>query len=84
MDFLRNCCIARLHRIQNEEIRNRVGADLNIPNDISERRFMWYGYILRMDDIHCPFKMFKYSSEKRQRHGRAKKLSREGQGGYDG
>jgi hypothetical protein len=50
-DYWRRCCrVMKIDRVQNIEIRERMGTDIDIVETIEARRLKWYGHVQRMDD----------------------------------
>ena len=71
--FRRACCVSRLERIRNEEIRRRIGSETSIVDDIEAKQLVWYGHVQRMENDRWPKRMLKYCPPSRRRRGRPRR-----------
>ena len=75
MDYLnRSTRTSRLERVRNEEIRNIMSATETVINRIERRSLVWFGHILRMEDLRWPKQVFIWKPPGRNRRGRPRKL----------
>ncbi|XP_012228171.2 uncharacterized protein [Linepithema humile] len=74
----RSLRISRKDRIQNEEVRRRMGIDGTLYDDIERMQLIWYGHVQRMGEERLPKKIMKWVPQQRCKRGRPKKTWKEG------
>lgn len=78
MDAIRRSTrMSRRDRIRNEEIKQRMGVEGTIIDDIERKQLVWYGHVQRMDDNTKQIKLSKQIMQwilpGKRRRGRSKK-----------
>lgn len=79
MDFWRRSAgISRRDHIRNERIREIMGAEHTIIDDIKTKQLIWYGHVQRMPNDRLPKQVLTWTPQGRRRRGRPRKSWREG------
>ncbi|KAK4883266.1 hypothetical protein RN001_006585 [Aquatica leii] len=71
MDYWRrSCAVTRLDKVNNQNIRERMGITLNILDTIEGKRLNWYGHLRRMPEERWPLKIWNWQPPRRRKRGR--------------
>lgn len=70
MDAMRRSLrISRMDKIRNENIKQKMGIEGTIVQDIEQKQLIWYGHINLMDDKRLP-KAMEWQPQERKKRGR--------------
>ncbi|KAF2881456.1 hypothetical protein ILUMI_24742 [Ignelater luminosus] len=79
MDAMRRLLrISRRDRMRNEMVRERVGIEGTITNDIERKQLIWYGHVQRMEEQKIPKQVLNWIPPVRRKKERPKKTWIEG------
>jgi len=79
MDALRRSArICKLDRKTNEYIRGKMDAQDMILDDITRKKFIWYGHVERMDQTRLPKIMIHWKPEGWKKRGRPRRTWKDG------
>ena len=69
IDFIRiSCRLRRVDRVKNETIRNMMGMERDIVDEVQRKQLVWYGHTCRMNEERIPNRVLQWTpSEKRRR-----------------
>lgn len=71
MDAMRRLLkISRMDKIRNENIKQKMGIEGTIVQDIEQKQLTWYGHINRMDDKRLPKATMEWQPQERKKRGR--------------
>lgn len=71
MDYWRRSCrISRLEHVRNTRIREIVGERETILDTIDNKRLIWYGHLLRMNENRWPKKVYQWTPPEKRKRGR--------------
>ena len=70
----RSCGVARIDRVRNSEIRNRIGKRDTSVEQIEKKRLIWLGHTQRMRDERWPKRILNWDPPGRRRRGRPPEL----------
>jgi hypothetical protein len=71
MDYWRSAArISCLDTVRNERVREIMGIDWNIVDDIRNEQLLWYGHVKRMEEKHLPTQLLEWQVEGRRRKRR--------------
>ena len=71
MDAIRRSArTSRLDRVRNETIRDKMGRQKTIVEEIESAQLKWYGHVRRMDNTRLPQKVLNWLPQKRRKRGR--------------
>jgi len=74
MDALRRSCrMSRKERIRNVTIRQQIGLEEPIINEIEQNQLTWYGHFQRMAEGRLPKITSKWMPKQKRARGRPKK-----------
>ncbi|CAG9827828.1 unnamed protein product [Diabrotica balteata] len=78
MEFLRRSCrLTKRDRIENAEIKRRMGVQSDIIDYIEEKRLSWYGHVRRADRGRWINKITEWSPIGRRKRGRPRRSFRD-------
>ena len=78
MNWLRRILrITRLHRMRNEDIRNRLQQEVTLIDRIRKKRLSWFGHVTRMNERRLPLRAMHCYVTGRRTRGRQRKRWRE-------
>ena len=78
MNWLRRILrITRLHRMRNEDIRNRLQQEVTLIDRIRKKRLSWFGHVTRMNERRLPQRAMHCYVTGRRTRGRQRKRWRE-------
>ena len=79
MDAIRRAMrISRRDKIRNEDIRQQMGIEGTIVNDIEQKQLIWYGHVQRMHNERIPKQVIHCIPPGKRKRGRPKKTWMEG------
>lgn len=79
MDALRRSCrVSRRDRVRNERIKQLMGVEDTIIEDIERKQLTWYGHVKRMTDTRLPKQTMEYVPLERRKRGRPRRSWSEG------
>ena len=79
MDAIRRAMrISRRDKIRNEDIRQQMGIEGTIVNDIEQKQLIWYGHVQRMHNERIPKQVIHWIPPGKRKRGRPKKTWMEG------
>ncbi|XP_030765921.1 uncharacterized protein LOC115889932 [Sitophilus oryzae] len=71
MDAIRRSArTSRLDRVRNGTIRDKMGRQKTIVEEIKSAQLNWYGHVRRMDNTRLPQKVLNWLPQKRRKRGR--------------
>ena len=74
MDFLRRSCrLRRVDRVRNETIRNRMGMERDIVDEVQRKQLVWYGHTCRMDEERTPNRVLQWTPPEKRKRGRPRR-----------
>ena len=74
MDYLRRSCrLRRVDRLRNETIRNMMGMERDIVNEVQRKQLVWYGNTCRMDEERIPNRVLQWTSPEKRRKVRPRR-----------
>jgi hypothetical protein len=78
MNWLRRILrITRLHRMRNEDIRNRLQQEVTLIDRIRKKRLSWFGHVTRMNERRLPQRAMHCYVTGRRTRGRQRKRWRD-------
>ncbi|XP_030746574.1 uncharacterized protein LOC115875294 [Sitophilus oryzae] len=73
MDAIRRSArTSRLDRVRNETMRDKMGRQKTIVEEIESAQLKWYGHVRRMDNTRLPQKVLNWLPQKRRKRERPK------------
>lgn len=79
MDALRRSArISRRERKTNEYVKEQMGVEGNVMEDVERRQLIWYGHVQRMDERRLPKQAMQWTPRERRTRGRPRKNWQEG------
>lgn len=74
MDAIRRAArISRMERIRNEEMKEIMGIESSIIQDVERKQLIWYGHVERMEEKRLSKKAMKWIPPGRKKRGRPKR-----------
>lgn len=78
MDYLRRSCRrSRLERIRNEQIRESMGMERKITDEVERKQLTWFGHTKRMQEERWPRKVLEWMPPERRKRGRPRRSWRD-------
>lgn len=68
----RSLCISRRDRIRNEVVKQRMGVEGSIIQDVNVKQLTWYGHVQRMPASRLPKQILEWQPMGRRKRGRPK------------
>ncbi|XP_044760299.1 uncharacterized protein LOC123317755 [Coccinella septempunctata] len=79
MDAMRRSLrISRRERIRNETVKEMMGIEGTLMDDIEKRQLIWYGHIQRMSETRLPKQVMNWQPAERRKRGRPKTSWKQG------
>lgn len=74
MDYLRRSCrISRTERIRNEIIRQNIGIEKDIIDEVEKKQLIWFGHTKRMGQHRWPRKILEWTPPEKRKRGRPRR-----------
>lgn len=79
MGYWRRCGrVTLLDHVRNDRIREMMGVETSLTDNIEMKQLLWYGHLRRMPDGRLPMKAWSWVPPRRRKRGRPKKTWAEG------
>ena len=74
MDYLRRSCqLRRVDRVRNETIRDMMGIEKYIVDEVQRKQLVCYGHTCRIDKERIPNRVLQWTPSEKRRRGRPRR-----------
>ena len=69
----RSCRLRRVDRVRNETIRNMMGMERDIVDEVQRKQLIWYGHMCRMDEERISNRVLQWTPPEKRKRGRPRR-----------